>query len=178
LIIVGGGAIALILLQLAGAGVSSRFDTQGLADEGRFQGYRLTLQMIADRPWIGSGIGTFEWSFPAYRSENISMWGVWDRAHNTLLELAADAGIPLAALVVAGWIVLLVGLIRGIRVRRRDVIVPVAALWVAVIALLHSLIDFSLQITGYAIVAFAVVGCGIAQSFRTRENELHLRNGS
>ena len=52
--------------------------------------------MIADHPWFGTGLGTFVWSFPAYRSANISLWGVWDLAHSTPLELAADLGLPLA----------------------------------------------------------------------------------
>ncbi len=149
--------------------MSGRFDIQGLADEGRLETYRSTLRMIADHPWFGTGLGTFAWSFPAYRSANISMWGVWDRAHNTLLELASDLGVPLAGLVVAAWLIALTVLVRGIRIRRRNLSVPVAALSVAILALLHSLIDFSLQIPGYAIVIFAIVGAGLSQSFRSIE---------
>ena len=46
---------------------------------------------------------------------------------------------------------------------------PVAALAVAILAVLHSLIDFSLQIPGYAIVALSLIGAGLAQSFPSRE---------
>ena len=35
------------------------------------------------------------------------------------------------------------------------------------LAVLHSLIDFSLQIPGVAIIVLALVGAGLAQSFRT-----------
>ena len=69
--------------------------------------------MIADHPWFGTGQGTFAYAFPAYRSPNVSMWGVWDIAHNTLLEIAADMGVPIAALVVVAWIVIFAVLIRG-----------------------------------------------------------------
>ncbi len=164
-----GGLIALVLLQLIGGNVSGRFDAQGLADEGRFETYRSTLRIIADHPWFGTGLGTFAWSFPPYRSANVSTWGVWDIAHNTILEIAADLGLPLAGLVVAAWIIVLAVLIRGIHTRRRDLIIPVAALSVAIIALLHSIIDFSLQIPGYAIVVFALVGAGLSQSFSSRD---------
>jgi hypothetical protein len=34
------------------------------------------------------------------------------------------------------------------------------------VAVLHSLVDFTLQIPGYSIVALALVGAGLAQSFR------------
>jgi len=167
----GGGAAALILLQLMGAGVNARFDLQGAADEGRLETYKSTLRMIADHPWFGTGQGTFAYAFPAYRSANVSMWGVWDIAHNTLLEIASDMGVPIAALVVIAWLVIFAVLIRGSRVRRRDLIIPIAALGVGVIAVLHSLIDFSLQIPGYSIVALALIGAGLSQSLRQKPRE-------
>jgi O-antigen ligase len=120
--------------------------------------------MIADHPWFGTGQGTFAYAFPAYRSPNVSMWGVWDIAHNTLLEIAADMGVPIAALVVVAWIVIFAVLIRGVWVAPRDLVVPVAAFSVAVLAVLHSLIDFTLQIPGYSIMALALIGAGLAQS--------------
>jgi O-antigen ligase len=160
-----GGLFALIFLQILGGNVSGRFDVQGLSDEGRLETYRSTLRMIADHPWFGSGLGTFRWSFPAYRSANVSMWGVWDLAHSTPLELAADLGLPLAGLTILAWLIVLAVLIRGARIRRRDLIVPVGALAVAILGLAHSVIDFSLQIPGYAIVVFALVGAGLVQSF-------------
>ncbi len=115
-----GGLIALVFLQVLGGNVSGRFDVQGLSDEGRLDVYRSTLRMIADHPWFGTGLGTFVWSFPAYRSANISMWGVWDRAHSTPLELASDLGLPLAGLIGLAWLIVLAVLIRGVRIRRRD----------------------------------------------------------
>ena len=160
-----GGLIALLVLQVLGGNVSGRFDVQGVSDEGRFETYRSTLKMIADHPWFGTGLGTFGWSFPAYRSANASMWSVWDRAHSTPLELASDLGLPLAGLIVLAWLIVLGVLIRGVRIRQRDLIVPVAALTVAILGLAHSLIDFSLQITGYSITVFALLGAGLAQSF-------------
>jgi O-antigen ligase len=167
LLVAGATGGALLLVQFLGGSVSRRFDTQGLADEGRLAGYRSTSQMIADHPWFGTGLGTFVWSFPSYRSAEISLWGVWELAHSTPLELAADLGIPLAAAIGLGWILILALLTRAAWRRRRDGIVPLVALSVALIGLLHSMVDFSLQIPGYAIVAFAVVGVGLGQSFRT-----------
>jgi O-antigen ligase len=161
----GGGAVALILLQLIGGGVNARFNNQGLADEDRLETYRSTLRMIANHPWLGTGQGTFAYAFPAYRSPNASVWGVWDMAHNTLLEIAADMGVPIATLVVIAWTVIFAVLVRGALVRRRGLLAPVAALAVATLAVLHSLIDFTLQIPGYAIVALSLIGAGLAQSF-------------
>jgi O-antigen ligase len=164
----GGGAVALILLQLMGGGINARFDSQGVEDGGRFETYKATLRMIADHPWFGTGQGTFAYAFPAYRSPNISMWGVWDIAHNTFLEIASDMGIPIATLVIAAWVVIFAVLIHGALTRRRELVIPVAALSVAILAVLHSLIDFTLQIPGYSIVALGLIGTGLAQSSTSR----------
>jgi O-antigen ligase len=152
--------------------VNARFDLEGLADEGRLETYRSTLRMIADHPWFGTGLGTFAYAFPAYRSANVSVWGVWDLAHNTLLEVAADMGLPIAALVVVAWLVIFAVLIRGALIRRRDLIVPVAALSVGLLAVLHSLVDFTLQMPGYAIVAMSLIGAGLAQSFPSEKRQV------
>jgi O-antigen ligase len=160
-----GGLTALVLLLILGGNFFDRIEMQGLSDPGRIETYRSTLTMIADHPWFGTGLGTFVWSFPSYRSANMTMRGVYDLAHSTPLELAADLGLPLAGLIGLAWLVVLVVLIRGVRTRRHDRIVPVGALVVAILALAHSVIDFSLQIPGYAIVVFALAGAGLAQSF-------------
>lgn len=167
--VAGGGAVAFVLLSVMGGRVNARFDTGGLVDVLRLETYRSTLRMIAEHPWFGTGQGTFADAFPAYRSPNVSVWGVWDMAHNSLFQIAADMGVPIAVLVVAAWLIIFAVLIRGVYVRRRGLIVPVAALSVALLAVLHSLIDFTLQIPGYAIVALALVGAGLAQSFPSNQ---------
>jgi hypothetical protein len=161
-----------------GGSVNARFDAQGIGDASRMAVWRATLRMIADHPWFGTGQGTFAWSFPSYRPGDISMWGIWDRAHDTLLELAADMGAPLAVLVTVGWLVIFAALIHGIRVRRRDLLIPVSAAVVATIAALHSLVDFSLQIPGYSIPTMALVGAGLAQSFASDRTKPKLETAS
>jgi O-antigen ligase len=122
--------------------------------------------MIRDHPWLGTGLGTFAWSYPAYRSSDLTSWGIWDRAHSTPLEIASDMGLPLATVVIAGWVADFAVLGYGLWTRNRDQIIMVAALATASLGILHSLIDFSLQIPGFALVVFALVGAGLAQSFR------------
>jgi O-antigen ligase len=170
------GACALvILMQVLGAGVLGRFDSEGLAGGGRSETYRSTLAIVADHPWLGTGLGTFGTVFPAYRSNAWTSWGTWDRAHSTPLEIASEMGMPLAAVVVASWIGVFAVLAFGLWSRKRDHIVIVAALAVASLGVLHSLIDFSLQIPGFAIVVFALVGAGLAQSFRSGRSLLNAR---
>jgi O-antigen ligase len=163
------GLVVIFLLQVMGSNIGGRIDLSGLSDESRLSAWRSTLRIIAENPWFGTGLGTFAWSFPAYRSNDMSMWGVWDIAHNTYLEFASELGIPLAILVGMAWIVALIILVYGLGAQRRDSGPVLAALTVSLIALLHSSIDFSLQIAGYSIVVFALLGIGLGQSLRTDE---------
>src|SRR5207249_1054413 len=98
-----------------------------------------------------------------------SIRGIWDIAHSTPLELASDVSIPMALLVAAAWAVMFVILGCGVFARRRDAIIPLAAAATASLSLLHSCLDFTLQIPGYSIPFFALFGAGLAQSFRIRK---------
>ena len=158
--------LAYLVLQILGGNVNQRFETSGFADEGRLSTYQATLRIIADHPWFGTGLGTFIWAFPAYRPST-SLQTVWDMAHSTPLEMAAELGIPLTVLVGLGLVTAFFVLIRGVRTRRRDVIIPLCALTTSSVAILHSCVDFSLQITGFAVVIMALLGVGLAQSFRS-----------
>jgi O-antigen ligase len=164
IVILVAAACLFVLMQVMAPGVGARFDAEGVVGGGRLVTYRSTLNMIADQPWFGTGLGTFEAAYPAYRSGEISMWGTWNRAHNTLLEIASDLGVPIAALVAAGWILIIAILIRGALRRQRDVALPVAGLAIGLLGVAHSLIDFSLQIPGFAVVCYVMVGIGLAQS--------------
>lgn len=166
LAVLAGVVLAVVLL--LGGSLNGRFDAQSFSDEGRLAVYRSTLNLIKDHPWLGVGLGDFKAAFPSYRSVPPSIWGVWDMAHSTPLELAAELGVPVTAALVLSACASFVLLVRGALVRRRDEAIPLTAAGVALIAFLHSTIDFSLQIPGYAIVFMTVLGVGLAQSFSSR----------
>jgi O-antigen ligase len=161
-----GGCVAasLLLLYVLGSNIGGRIDMQGLGDAGRLSAYRSTLKIIADNPWFGTGLGTFAFAFPAYRSADISIQGLWGIAHNTHLEFASEMGIPLTLVIAVAWIAAIVVLSSRLRGRRRNMTAPLAALAVSFIALLHSSIDFSLQVAGYSMVVFALLGLGLSQA--------------
>jgi O-antigen ligase len=168
-------AVSLFLLQFLGSNIGNRIDMLGLSDAGRLSVYRSMLKMIADNPWIGTGLGTFAYAFPPYRSDDISMQGLWGIGHNTHLEFASEMGIPLTLIVAVAWIVALVVLSFALRGRRRNMVPPLSAFAVSLIALVHSSIDFTLQIAGYSIIAFALLGVGLSQSIRSDEKSLRAR---
>jgi O-antigen ligase len=147
-----------------GGTLSARIDVNGLSDAGRISAYRSTLRIIADNPWFGTGLGTFASAFPAYRRDDISIWGIWDIAHSTPLEFASELGLPMTAVVGVAWVAAFVLLLRASRGQR--IAIPLSVVLVSFIAMLHSSIDFSLQIGGYSIVVFALLGVGLSQAVR------------
>jgi O-antigen ligase len=162
--------VAVLLVQTVGV---DRFRQEGLSDYSRLATYRATIEMISQRPLFGWGLGTFAWAYPPNRSPDASIIGVWDRAHNSWLELAAEGGLPLATLVGTFWLYICYRLARGTAERRRDRYIPAAAFGFVALGICHSLIDFSIQIPGFAIVLSAVAGAGLAQSVpRSRRRAL------
>jgi hypothetical protein len=152
--------------------VNQRFGVQGFFDSGRWQAYVSTMEMIRDFPWLGSGLGTYRWVFPEYRSGDIPSYGVWEQAHNSTLEAAAEMGIPFALLLGIGWLASLVVLFRGMLGRNRDAILPTAAFWIGLLVILHSQVDFPLQVPGFALAVCPILGMGMAQSFSSRAKAL------
>ena len=109
---------------------------------------------------IANGYGSVLGAYVA-KLENVSN----DPSVGPLVQVVAKASPATAtASGYPTWMVVFAVLVRGTLTRRRGLIVPVAALAVASLAVLHSLIDFSLQIPGFAIVALALTGAGLAQS--------------
>jgi O-antigen ligase len=158
-----------ILVETWGGTLAYRIGMEGLQDVGRFETYRATLSLIRDHLWLGTGLGTYEIAFPSYRTANTTTMVVWDHAHNTLLEMAAELGV-----VVAGATVMLVCFIaamlfRGAVRRRRNAVLPLIAFCVGQLAVTHSLFDFSLQIPAYTILCAATIACGLAQSISSRD---------
>jgi len=67
-----------------------------------------------------------------------SLFGEWNLAHHTPLELVASLGVPLATAMAFCWMLVLALLIRAVRLRLRDgIVVPLAAFSVVLVGLLH-----------------------------------------
>ncbi len=86
--------------------------------------YQKSLAMIADRPLLGSGLGTFPIIFPAYWLHGSPMQKLRDfktmrpqRAHSDLLQLAAEIGLPGALLLISLAVMIA---LRGARIILSD----------------------------------------------------------
>jgi O-antigen ligase len=156
-------AFALTSIWVIGIG---RIGSEGLIDNNRLSVYGSSIRAIEERPLLGAGAGTFADMFPAFRDSDLWTWGVWDFAHSTLLEIAFEMGIPVAALIVTGALASVFILMRAAataseRVDRR---VLAAIAGIAILSYLHSMIDFSLQIPGFFVVFGILLGCGLSRA--------------
>ena len=165
-------AIALgafvVLFNLSGHRLSERFAKLDVARNERFAVHNIVLEAVGDAPWLGTGYGTFADVFPMYRDQSISSHVIWDRAHNTYLELLLELGLPggLALLLAIGlciWRCLWASFSR-----QRNSHIPQIGFAASVLVMTHSLVDFSLQIPGVTITYAALLGIGYTQSWSSR----------
>lgn len=142
-----------------------RLASQGFFDDARWLVYRSCLDAIWQRPLLGSGAGTFADLFPAFRSRELSNWGVWEHAHSTPLEIAVEMGLPIAAMVVVAALAALFIVIRAALrsdARSRPLLAGIAA--VMALGYAHTTIDFSLQLPGYFILFCMLAGAAVAKA--------------
>jgi len=169
-LVFGLGSVALALLSFWLTGVG-RIGSHGLFDGGRWFVYESSLKLIGERPLLGTGAGTFADVFPSLRTDKLSSWGVWDYAHSTLLEIAVEMGIPIAAAVLLAAAASIFILAKSaLQPRSRDRNSLSAITGIAVLSYLHSAIDFSLQVPGYLVVFGIILGCGLARATSDRRH--------
>lgn len=136
--------------------VVQRMEQTSIASEERDDVDQGLLPMIEDFNWAGSGAGTFEYAFPAYVSGN---YGGYDHAHNDYLELLSDLGVIgfscLAGLVsISLWQAL-----KALRYRRSSFVrgMGFAGFMGTLSLLIHSSVDFNLQIPANAMLFIAML---------------------
>lgn len=175
----GAAALALvivtgILLAVSGGDLAGRLGTHlaGQQVERRAEIYELTARLIGERPWLGVGLGGFDELYHAERTDAFGTSVVtFVRAHNTYLELALEAGLPALALVCGILAFLWWRCIQGSAERRHNAVFPCLGVAATALVAAHSLVDFSLQIPAVSVTYAALLGVGVAQSWR------HSRHG-
>ncbi len=168
LIILLVAVLMIGLFELSGARLVGRLLDQGFGSASRVETYVRTLEAIRDYLFLGSGLGTFQDVFTAYRLELSAGRHVWDKAHNDYLELILGLGLPAATLVMLSYVFLFYKVVRGFFVRHRDGHYSAIAAAVCVLVGLHSLVDFSLQIQANTLAFALLLGLGLAQSKSSR----------
>jgi O-antigen ligase len=162
--------VALVMIMSPG-GITTRIarlhDPLGANGAGdRLQIAKDSLRMIAARPVLGWGLGTFPVVYPSFRSFYTNYFV--NEAHNDYVQTTVETGI-LGLAVVCGFIVLFYRTaLRRIERWRTDI--RSAATLAAIVGvtgiLIHSLCDFNLQIPANAALFFTLSALATGSSSR------------
>jgi len=129
-------------------------------------------------PW-GSGFGTFVPVFKA--NENLDVMGnlFLNHAHNDLLELLIEGGLPVALLVSAALLAMAVRLWRlVVEARTTEPAIALAGLTIIVLAMVHGLVDYPLRMRSLAAVAAVALACFVWSPGRPLAESRNTRPGS
>lgn len=118
---------------------------------GRTHFWSVTLQIIKEHPYLGTGLGAFGVIYTKYDSRN----GLFrlEQAHNDYLQVLSDGGIVLAVLAFAFVAILTFKALS--RAKSRDDFrrgIALAALGGCFGVLVHSFFDFTLHTTSNALL--------------------------
>jgi O-antigen ligase len=127
------------------------------------------LRMLLKRPFLGWGLGTFPIVFPEFRSFYTTFFV--NQAHNDYLQLLVETG--LAGFSIAVWFLVLVlrkavGKLKN-WTETASGAMTMAALLGCVGILVHSFLDFNLQIPANAALFYVL--CAIAASAPLQESQ-------
>jgi len=167
--------VALSIIAFSSGTFTRIFAVQG--EEARFLIYPLVLDGIGDRPWLGHGLGAFHDAFRPYVTPELSFREI-DLAHSSYLENIFELGIPAAAVFYSALFLIVGGIYRGLRVRRRNKHFARFAFAVTVALGFHAFLDFSLQIPAIASLFAFVLGLGWAQAFSEKDFKENLGSAS
>jgi O-antigen ligase len=159
-------AVGGLAFYLSSEVLLKRIERTDITNEGRLVVYENVRHGISENPWLGFGYGTFADSFRLY--DRIEAPVHFDRAHNTWLENLFELGILPALMLFAAIGGLTITCIHGVRKRRRDWAYPALGAAAGILAGVHALFDFSLQIPAIAILYACILGIGCAQSASSR----------
>jgi O-antigen ligase len=142
--------VAILVLLVAGASaVAGTEQTLNKFQDPNLYGVRQplvdsTLKMIAQRPWTGSGLGTWRAMYPGFATFDLA--AIANEAHNDWLQWAAEGGIPFSLLlaVLAIWL-------------GKASVQSVWGLGVPMV-LLHAYVDYPLREPALAFLWFAMAG--------------------
>jgi putative inorganic carbon (HCO3(-)) transporter len=125
--------------------------------------------LIARYPVFGSGPGSFYIVYPGYRKEQATAF--FDHAHNDYIEFASDSGL-LGIALLAAFVGISLGAALLAQWRRRDPLMrgmAFASVMGVTSILIHSAVDFNLQIPANAVIFVVLLALGWISLFHDRQ---------
>jgi O-antigen ligase len=163
------GAAVLIWARVKGQGLDTYVMRAALTWDARLAIWSRAVTMITDFPLTGIGIGTFSRVMSAAYPipEHVIRTGTANHAHNLLLQVGVDLGLPGLVAYLAVWSAACVLAWRTYREARRENRLALSALAAGVgtslvVLAIHGLFDAVTWGTRPAFLAWAVMGLAIA----------------
>ncbi len=129
-------------------------------DADRIEVSRSTLNLLKDYPIVGSGGGSFHAAYSRYRPETVVSY--YDHAHEDYLEFAAETGLVGLGLLGMTVLMSLWAALTALY-RRRDPLMrgmAFASVMGTIALLIHSTVDFNLQIPSNAAMFMVILALG------------------
>jgi O-antigen ligase len=127
-----------------------------------------TLPLIEDYAIFGSGPGSFYVAFPRYRPEKVDAF--YDNTHNDYAQFAAESGVP-GLVLMALFVALSLGTALVAQWKRRDPLmrgISFASVMGVTSILIHSWVDFNLQIPANACLFMVLLALGWISLYHDR----------
>jgi O-antigen ligase len=127
-----------------------------------------TLPLIKDYAVFGSGPGSFYVTFPRYRPETIANF--YNHTHNDYAQFASESGL-LGLAIIGGFVVLSLGAALVAQWKRRDPLLrgmSFACVMGVTSILIHSWVDFNLQIPANAVLFMVLLALGWISLYHDR----------
>ena len=149
--------------------VVERIEETRLVKETRDEVDIYVYQQWKDYKWTGSGLGSFYSVFPKYRKEDVD--GFYDHTHNDYLEFASDTGV-IGVVLLGSIVAMSIYAALVAQYRRRDPLmrgISFAAIMSICAMLIHSTVDFNLQIPANAATFMLILSMAwISYGFRNK----------
>jgi O-antigen ligase len=167
-----GNFLRISLLTLIGIslflGIGStveRFSLDSVLYESRPVIWTNTIEIYADYPIFGTGLGTYPSIYPQFESDG-TLWHVF-HAHNDYLEYLSELGIIGFGLLFGGIFVVLLSSFLVWRYRRHTEAKGLAlgAIVSVICILIHSFTDFNLQIPANMLLFSVLLSLALVTSF-------------
>ena len=166
--------VAVGLTILVSNPVIERFQSMGNENEpslvGRLAVWKASVELVEEKPLLGTGLGTFPWSFTMFRPAGLTLR--YREAHNDYVQVASEMG--LLALIPICWGIFLVfriGLSQFKKANSRfRAGLILGSLGGIVAILVHSVSDFNLQLTANGILFSLLMGLVVGTSVGFNKN--------
>ena len=148
--------------------VVDRLEQTTLSHEHRDEVNLYTLDYWKEYPLIGSGLGSFSATFPAYQGEDLV--NHFSHAHNDYAQFAVETGVIGLGLMGIVMLMTFVLALRTQYVRRNPLCrgLSFSVLMCIIALLIHSLVEFNLQIPANAATFMVILALGWVTAYLPR----------